>query len=762
MNIFHKRPLSLILCIMLGGFVLYTNVDAKWSPYLFIIPAIILILPVFLRSKRIFCSICAILLALSMLASQLYFGIWFDAGKRYSNEVVIEATVEEISYDDPYNSLTVAADNVNGDTLSRYRFKMSTPRESSDNLATGDVIRFKATPISVYEVYSEDICHNLISRGINGFLNDAHDIEVISSGRTTFAASAAEMRESIRRHAVMLSDEDIGTLVAALLLGEREYLSPRLALDFRRIGLSHVLALSGMHLAILAFAVTRLLSAFRVGRRVSTLITMILSLAYMAFTGFPLSVVRAALMLSIASLLTLLSRTRDPLTSLFVSVFLIILVTPYACYDISLWLSALATFGLVSYTSSRERVTPQPREPYAPHNRRRIKAAVIKLLKKMATAILTSVFAVGATLLASSIFFDNVSILSPIVTFIFSPIIVLIMYLGMLLLAVGALIPINALLSPIVRLTEWMASELSSIRNIYISTDYFEAEIAIYVFTVILLLFVILKIRHKKIALTALALSLASVFAVTYAANYSDTVRDTDVVYADSTSTKLLFNDGNSTLLVSSGLHSEESAFTSVNMLSISHLSELDGYCVTHYSYALPKELDTLLSYVKIDRIYLPAPENSTERDLEKLSSDVISQFDTEIVYYNAHGTVAVGDICIDPIYRVVYGEGSVKCALALTSEGHRTVYLSSGMLDSETYSAVVDELDGADILIFGMHGRKYKETTYLGERITPPERIIILSSGLELRSYDELYYESAGSVITRRDGDVFYEVIRK
>ena len=762
MYIFHKRPLSLILCIMLGGFVLYTNAEASFAHYLFIVPALILLLPLFLRSKRVLCIISAIGLALAMLASELYFGLWFDAGERFTDEVTMEARIDDISYDDPYNALRITTVNVDGQPLSRYRFKVSLPREKSDNLAAGDIIRFKGTVTSAEEVCTKDVCRSLTAQGINGFADAVGEIELLSSGDGTFSSKCAQLRENIRRHAVMCSDEDTGTLVAALLLGERDYLSPRLTLDFRRIGLSHVLALSGMHLAILAMAITRLLSFIGVGRRTSTLVTMLFSIAYMALTGFPISVVRAALMLIIASILTLLSRTRDPLTSLSISVFLILLVTPYACYDVSLWLSALATLGLISYTSRHERKEARPREAYTPKRSRRIVRAALWMLMKLTVATVTSVLAIGATLLVVSTFFEAISVVSPITTFIFSPLIELIMYLGMLLLLVGSFIPIGAMITPIVRLTERLASSISSIDNIYVSTDYFEAELAILVFTVLLFLFLVLNISHKKTALAVLCVSLLSVFTITYALNYENTISDETVLYADAASTKILVKDSGDSLLVSSGRHSEDSAYASVNMLSISHLSELDALYVTHYSYSLPKELEIMLSYVTVDRIYLPAPENRAERDLELLATKAIGQFDTEIVFYNTVGVINIGDISIDPIYRVIYGEGSVKCAFSLTHGDHRTLYLSSGMLDTETHDEVIGKLEGSDILIFGMHGRKYKTETTLDIRLTPPKRIIMLSDNLVLHTYDELYYESHGTVVTYRDDETVYEVISK
>ena len=105
----------------------------------------------------------------------------------------------------------------------------------------------------------------------------------------------------------MNSDAETGGLLGAILLGDRTYLSGQTSLDFSRIGISHVLALSGMHLAILILGIEKLLSLIGISKKARYIITIILTLAYVALTGFSVSVVRAGIMLIIRSLLHLIS-----------------------------------------------------------------------------------------------------------------------------------------------------------------------------------------------------------------------------------------------------------------------------------------------------------------------------------------------------------------------------------------------------------------------------------------------------------------------
>jgi predicted membrane metal-binding protein len=132
-------------------------------------------------------------------------------------------------------------------------------------------------------------------------------------------------------------------------------------------------------------------------------------------------------MLIISSLLYFLSRDNDSITSLFVAVSVIVAVSPYSIYDLSLWLSAFATLGVVTYSEWR---SEQPKET------RKAK----RLMCKLGDTLAFSAFAITPTLFISYFIFDGISILSPIATPIFSLPIELIMYLGTAMLIIGKIL----------------------------------------------------------------------------------------------------------------------------------------------------------------------------------------------------------------------------------------------------------------------------------------------------------------------------------
>lgn len=160
-------------------------------------------------------------------------------------------------------------------------------------------------------------------------------------------AGVAEMRDrfsdSIRRR--LPGDE--GALVTAMCTGDKTALSPDVKFGFRQAGLSHLLAVSGLHMAILAQAVLGLLRFLRVPRRWAALGAAGVVVPFMLLTGMTPSVVRSGVMCLVLLAGQLLRRRADSRNSLGLALLLLALPNPYVVLDVGLQLSFAATVGLV-------------------------------------------------------------------------------------------------------------------------------------------------------------------------------------------------------------------------------------------------------------------------------------------------------------------------------------------------------------------------------------------------------------------------------
>lgn len=143
-------------------------------------------------------------------------------------------------------------------------------------------------------------------------------------------------------------------LLKGLFFGERTYMSDRLEGTFRDAGVMHVLAVSGLHLAILLSL--GWLALRRLGRSITQtyLILLPLVVLYLALVGFKLSLLRASLMLAFVALGWVISergwilkRWVDSLQGLSAAALVILIAHPPTLFNVSFQLSFSATAGIL-------------------------------------------------------------------------------------------------------------------------------------------------------------------------------------------------------------------------------------------------------------------------------------------------------------------------------------------------------------------------------------------------------------------------------
>lgn len=116
-------------------------------------------------------------------------------------------------------------------------------------------------------------------------------------------------------------------------------------------GLVHILAVSGIHISLMALSCTKFLEVFRLPKRYIKILVLLSVWGYVALAQFSPSAVRAGIMASIASLGWLLQRDSDNLCALAAAAMGIVAVSPFALYSVSFQLSFVVTLGIILCTS---------------------------------------------------------------------------------------------------------------------------------------------------------------------------------------------------------------------------------------------------------------------------------------------------------------------------------------------------------------------------------------------------------------------------
>jgi competence protein ComEC len=141
--------------------------------------------------------------------------------------------------------------------------------------------------------------------------------------------------------ALRLSEDD-AVMLAAMVAGDRTYLTHSLRVGFERTGSFHMLVVSGFHLAIVAACIFWITRRLRLPRVPATFLTIAASFAYALFTGFATPVQRSLWMVTLYLLGRLVYRERSPLNTIGFAALCLMVVSPRSLFDSSLQMTLLA------------------------------------------------------------------------------------------------------------------------------------------------------------------------------------------------------------------------------------------------------------------------------------------------------------------------------------------------------------------------------------------------------------------------------------
>ncbi len=174
-----------------------------------------------------------------------------------------------------------------------------------------------------------------------------------------FSVVMDEITDTINERAYSFVGKEYGALLNGFLLGDTSDVSTETIRDFRRTGVSHLFAVSGLHISVLLGAVELLMRKFYLHKYIRCSVISVLAFILLLLTGFSMSALRSVLMLWCVYLAFLFSEDADPPTTLFVSITVIMLIYPYAVYELGMWMSFLATLGLVTVFPVIDKAVPK-------------------------------------------------------------------------------------------------------------------------------------------------------------------------------------------------------------------------------------------------------------------------------------------------------------------------------------------------------------------------------------------------------------------
>ncbi len=179
----------------------------------------------------------------------------------------------------------------------------------------------------------------------------AEQLERLDGPRGPLGVAARLHRAAASRLAANLSgarpeERRAAALASALLLGETAELTPETVSAFRDGGVAHVLAISGLHVGLLALGLSAALRPLRVRVAARDATLLAATFAFAAFTGGRAPVLRAALMIGLYLAARLLGRPTSPAHVFGLSALVLLAADPGNLFDVGFLLTYAAVFGI--------------------------------------------------------------------------------------------------------------------------------------------------------------------------------------------------------------------------------------------------------------------------------------------------------------------------------------------------------------------------------------------------------------------------------
>ncbi len=178
---------------------------------------------------------------------------------------------------------------------------------------------------------------------------DSADVEITPGSRkkVDLLLFGNIAREHIRKIIDKYIPGDEGALTKGILIGDKQDFSTDLKDAFRLSGMSHIVAVSGLHISIFIIFVSFGSVGIISSRKKRAFLIIFTVAGYVVVTGPQPSIMRAAIMAVYGLLLENCKLRRDSFSALMVSLILLMFANPYMLYDTGFQLSFMATMGIV-------------------------------------------------------------------------------------------------------------------------------------------------------------------------------------------------------------------------------------------------------------------------------------------------------------------------------------------------------------------------------------------------------------------------------
>ncbi len=717
MRLFRYRPLAaacaLFIFSLLSAYFL-PLFAALWLSLGFFLAAILwLVFRIFrgfgYRSLLLFLSLLGLFLgSFRVLCEQSASKRVWDA--RYEQMIETEFTVKEVLYAATYGTeLLVDVEAINGEKVSSdavLRVDVQLPFYVGDRVSAALTVQpldFEAVDSSAeYRYRAKGAKALLVAETIDSF-------SLIASGTNTLKTRLLNLRAVLSHRIAAAVGGEQGKLLAAMLLGSKELLSDTTVRNFSFSGVSHLLALSGLHLVILAGMIERLLYLLGVGKRMRIALLLPLCIFYLMLTGCNYSLMRAIFMLGFVYLCAILREDHDSMTALLLAGVTILLFTPYAIFSVSFQMTMLATFGILAFVRIQvffEAVFPKGRSLLA--------RPLWRLVRFVCSSLILSISTTVMLLPVLWLEIGSYAVVTPLCNLVMVPLAPLILFSAVLVLLlpfsiVGAVagLPAQLLLFLADLFASWQAT-----------VSLYGTLVPFIVIPVVAATVLLLVIDLKRLYPLSFVPAVVCMLAFTAIFFTADMEQSLSVIYRQSGKNEgIVLVRGSEAMICDLSNTSFTQLRTDWREAQRQGATRLRALLLTHYHSKSATAVSRFAKSTIVGQLWLPRPIDEAQTSLFEDLLEVALREELQIVVYDTNKELTVFDTAKLSFSEHVYRSRSTEPAFCLTLCGdHTAICYHTASYDE--YLAAKNEQHAchAEHLILGAHGPVPKKEMYFSD----------------------------------------------
>ena len=445
---------------------------------------------------------------------------------------------------------------------------------------------------------------------LSASISDSENVEIISRNKKSLKYCFEYLRSNIITSLTKYIPKDEAAFLCGILTGDKSEISNSLYIDFKKLGLLHWLAVSGLHLSILAGILNSLLK--KANKYVKISVTVTVLTVFAAITGFPSSVVRSLIMNVLVIFADLFYRKAESVNSLGVAVMAICIHSPFAIYDIGFLLSVFSTLGILLFADRTSGFL-----------KTKIKDSKYRVIRRFKNSICEgfacSVSAIVFVLPFSVYIFGTVSVIGPITNIIFMiPFTVLFVAAGVV--SILYYIPfadfvfkaVSFAVALVTRVILYLVTKIAGLS--YTSISVYTVHFEIW-FVITLVLTMLCVIVYKKRFVKFAAAASALIFVIMVFVNQYSLGNSVQICVADGgNELSVIVSDSENTLIIGTdNVYLEASA-------SAMNISEIDAAMILNQNFDDFKGALLLCEEYGAEKLYFKETyiDGATEKEAEK------------------------------------------------------------------------------------------------------------------------------------------------